>query len=334
MVNTPFMSARESLVALFGLDNMRQKPKSNRGYLQRDNSKLKNYLDNQSIENLFVRLHGMLFTKIGLEHFDETFQSFLDKLLKINTIQCTNNFNRHWMQFYLFLAVINLSGLYNYGNENFIIGKAQATKNTQFLDADPVFAQESRLTFIIMNQFMLKYLESEVSQSGYDASEGCLLYCEIIMLWMVASGIFDGFANDSNNSIWERIMKKSEFPGSWEVLARFLTNIAHQIPPMIKKKILDSVNNDIEQESFVQIQPPPLAEDWELRGISLLQSIYEHNLFERANKPNINFADSEVEDIVNVFYNEEHNFILDQDEKIRRRVRIMELGYILTKVFY
>ncbi|CAB4406875.1 unnamed protein product [Rhizophagus irregularis] len=335
MVNTPFMSTRESLVALFGLDNMRQKPKGNRGYLQRDNSKLKNYLDNQPVENLFVRLHGMLFTKIGLEHFDETFQSFLDKLLKTNTFQRTSNSNRHWMEFYLFLAVINLSGLYNYGNENFIIGKAQAAKNKddiQSLDADPIFAQESRLTFIIMNHFMLKYLESEAYQPGHEVSEGWLLYCEIIMLWMVASGIFDGFANGSNNSTWEKIMRKSDFPGSWEVFARFLTNITHQIPSTTKEKILDSVNNDIEQESIVQIQPPALAEDWELRGISLLQSIYEqHNLFERASKPNINFADSEVEDIINVFYNDEHNFILDQDEKTRRRARIMELGYILTK---
>ncbi|GBC10647.1 hypothetical protein RclHR1_00980024 [Rhizophagus clarus] len=334
MVNTPFMSARESLVALFGLDNMRQKPKSNRGYLQRDNLKIKNYLDNQPVENLFVRLHGMLFTKIGLERFDETFQSFLDKLLKMNTIQCTSNSNRHWMEFYLFLAVINLSGLYNYGNENFIIGKAQAVKNMddiQSLDPDPIFAQESRLTFIIMNQFMLRYLESEIRQPGHDVSEGWLLYCEVIMFWMVTSGVFDGFANGNNNSIWERIMRKSDFPGSWEVFARFLTNITRQLSPMTKEKILDSVNNDTEQESSIQIQPPPLAEDWELRGISLLQSLYEHNLFERANKPNINFADSDVEDIINVFYDDEHKFILDQNEKTRRRVRIVELGYILTK---
>ena len=101
-----------------------------------------------------------------------------------------------------------------------------------------------------------------------------------------------------------------------------------------KEKILKSVNNDItEQEPFIQIQSPPLVEDWELRGISLLQPIYEHNLFEHANSPNINFADSEVEDIINIFYDVEHDFSLDQDEKTRRRVRIMELGYILTKVF-
>ncbi|RIA85715.1 hypothetical protein C1645_781251 [Glomus cerebriforme] len=335
MVNTPFMNAREQLVVLFGraLDNIRQKPKGNRSYLQRDNLKPKNYLDNQPIENLFVRLHGMLFTKIGLEHFDETFQSFLDKLLKMNTIQNTNDSNHHWMEFYLFLAVVNLSGLYNYGsNENSTIGKAiklQATGDIQSLDVDPVLAQESRLTFIIMNKFMLKYLEEyEIYQAGHDVSEGWLLYCEIIMLWMVASGVFDGFANGNNNSVWERIMRKSDFPGSWEIFARFLTNITHQISPLTKEKVLESVNKNTERDSFVQIQPPPLVEDWELRGISLLQPIYEHNLFERASKPNINFSNSEVESI---FCDIEHNFILDQDEKTCRRIRIMELGYILTK---
>src|ERR1051325_9913753 len=126
------MNARESLTVLFGhaLGNIRQKPKSNRSYLQRDSLKSKNHLDNQLIESLFVQLHGMLFTKIELERFDETFQSFLDKLLKM---QNTNSSTNHWMEFCLFLAVINLSGLYNYGNnENFTIGKAtklQATKN-------------------------------------------------------------------------------------------------------------------------------------------------------------------------------------------------------------
>src|SRR2546423_658158 len=106
MVNTPFVNARESLIVLFGnaTGNIRQKSKGNRGYLQRDNLKTKNYLDNQPIESLFVQLHGMLFTKIGLERFDETFQSFLDKLLKMSAIQSTNSFS-HWVEFYLFLAV-------------------------------------------------------------------------------------------------------------------------------------------------------------------------------------------------------------------------------------
>jgi hypothetical protein len=337
MVNTPFMNARESLVVLFGhTTGTKQKSRGNRGSLQKDNL-TKNYLDNQPIESLFVQLHGMLFTKIGLERFDETFQSFLDKLLKMSTIQNTNGSSHHWMEFYLFLAVINLSGLYNYGNENSTISKAiklKETKNTngvKSLDIDSTFVQESRLTFIIMDQFMLKYLESEVDQAKHDISEGWLLYCEIIMLWMAASGIFDGFSDGSNSSTWERIMRRSDFPGSWEVFARFLTNVAHQISPSAKEKLLESVNNDTER-SFAQIQPPPLTEDWELRGISLLQPIYEHNLFDCASRKKINFSNLEVEDITNIFYDVEHKFSLDQDEKTRRRIRIMELGYILTKV--
>jgi len=334
------MNARESLVVLFeanrqlAVGNIRQKQKGNRGYLQKNNLKI---MDNQSIESLFVRLHGILFTKIGLEHFDETFQTFLDKLLKMSNIQSTNSSNCHWIEFYLFLAVINLSSLYNYGNnETSTICQAiklQATKNTnemQSLDVDPAFAQESRLTFIIMNQFMLKYLEC---QEQPDISEGWLLYCEIILLWMVASGVFDSFADGSNNSVWKSVIRKPIFPGSWGILVRFLTKIAHQISPLAKGKILESVDNESEQGSIL-IQPPPLTEDWKLRGISLLQSIYKHNLFERASKPNINFADSDdVEDIINIFNDVEHDFSLNQDEKICRRVRIMELGYILTKVF-
>ncbi|CAI2167480.1 1867_t:CDS:2 [Funneliformis geosporum] len=342
MVNTPFMNARESLVALFEanrqlvVSNVKQKPKGKRGYLQKDNLKTRNYLDNQSCENIFVRLHGMLFTKIGLESFDENFQIFLDKLFKMSVdIQDTDSTNCCWMKFYLFLAVINLSSLYNYGNnEKSTIGQAiklQIKKEDDMepLDIDPAFAQESRITFIIMNQFMSKYLEFENFQDEPEVTEGWLLYCEIILLWMVASGIFNSLTDASNNSVWRSVIRKLIFPGTWGILARFITKIIHQIPPLIKEKILDSVNCDPEQK-FIQIQPPPLTEDWELRGISLLQSIYQHNLFESASKLNINFVDSDVDDIINI-PNVENNFSLDQDEKIRRRVRIMELGCILTK---
>ncbi|CAG8504968.1 12765_t:CDS:2 [Funneliformis caledonium] len=341
MVNTPFMNARESLIALFEsnrqlvVGSVKQNPKGNRGYLQKDNLKTRNLLDNQSIESLFVRLHGMLFTKIGLERFDENFQIFLDKLFKMSAIQSTDS-NKCWIEFYLFLAVINLSSLYNYGNnEKSTIGQAiklQTIKNAndmELLDVDPAFAQESKITFIIMNQFMLKYLESDICQDEPDVSEGWLLYCEIILLWIVASGIFNNLT-EAGNSVWRSVIQKLILPGTWGILARFITKIAHQITPLTKERILDSVNSDPEHRS-IQIQPPPLTEDWELRGISLLQSIYQHNLFESASKLNINFVDTDVEDIINISNDVECNFSLDQDEKIRRRVRIMELGYILTK---
>ncbi|CAG8820892.1 2353_t:CDS:2, partial [Dentiscutata erythropus] len=127
-VNTPFLAARESLIALFesnrkrfsNLTTNKHKQKGRRGYLYRENSQPKSVdvLTKLPIECLFSRLHGMLFTKIGLENFENILKIFLEKLNKWeNPCSIDDSNETRWLETYLKMAVINLSSLYNYGSK-------------------------------------------------------------------------------------------------------------------------------------------------------------------------------------------------------------------------
>ncbi|CAG8796276.1 28038_t:CDS:2 [Gigaspora margarita] len=347
MVNTPYMAAREPLIWLFESNRKRfaslvtnnNKPKQRgRAYSQRENLQSSNKrcdnLNDHSIESLYIRLHGMLFTKVGLEFFDQTLEVFMDKLFRSKNNQTSNNTNgSHWLEFCLQMVVINISSLYNYGNtENSSLRSTTVTDGDlkQTLDLDPTFAEESKLTFGVMYQFMSKYLDSISSQGEFDISEGFLLYCEIVLLWMVANDAFNNSADEPNNFIWRKFLDKSICPNFWETLARFLTKIAHQVSPFTIKEIIEFSSNIEDSNHVERLRPPPLTEDWELRGTSWLQSLYEPYLFKHVSKPSIKFVDDDIEIITNNFHD---NLDLNsgQDAKTRRRARIMELGYLLTK---
>ncbi|CAG8779572.1 1689_t:CDS:2, partial [Racocetra fulgida] len=249
-------------------------------------------------------------------------------------IQSYNDTNGvQWMEFCMRMAVINISSLYNYGNtENSSLRSTTTTDMdfNQILDLDPTFAEESRLTFAVMYQFISKYLDSISFKGEADVSEGLLLYCEIVLLWMVANDVFNNFVDKSKNCIWRKFLDKSICPDFWETLVRFLTKIAHQVSPFTIKEIIEFSSNIEDSNSVDRLRPPPLTEDWELRGISWLQSLYEPYMFEHVPKPYIKFVDDDIEVIINNI-NDNLDLISDQDSKSRRRARIMELGYLLTK---
>ncbi|CAG8755155.1 12600_t:CDS:2, partial [Cetraspora pellucida] len=103
-------------------------------------------LNNQLIESLYIRLHGMLFTEIGLEFIDQILEIFIDILFRLKDIQSYNDTNgTKWL-------------LTTSTNMNF----------NQILDLDPTFAEESRLTFTVMYQLMSKYLDSISFQGEVD----------------------------------------------------------------------------------------------------------------------------------------------------------------------
>ncbi|CAG8605694.1 870_t:CDS:2, partial [Diversispora eburnea] len=335
-VNTPFLAARESLIALFesnrkrfsNLTTNKHKQKGRRGYLYRENSQPKSVdvLTKLPIECLFSRLHGMLFTKIGLENFENILKIFLEKLNKWeNPCSIDDSNETRWLETYLKMAVINLSSMYNYGSKE---GSSHGQVTLSCANTDPAFPEKTRLTFSIMGQFMSKYFETIILQEGVNTSEGWLLYCEVVMLWMVSSGAFDGFGNENHKSIWEA--GRFIFPNFWKILAKFLTKVAHQVSSFTKEEILNSCKNQNHEKISLNLLRPPLSEDWELRGISWLQPLYETYLSDLEVRPHIKFDESESDNTINIIY-EERKLCLDQNAKSQRRARIMELGYILSK---
>ena len=108
---------------------------------------------------------------------------------------------------------------------------------------------------------MSKYLDSISFQGEVDVSEGLLLYCEIVLLWMVANDAFNNFAEKSNNCIWRKFLDKPICPDFWDSLVRFLTEIAHQVSPFTVKEIIEFSSNIEDSNSIDRIRPLPLTED-------------------------------------------------------------------------
>ncbi|KAI8644882.1 hypothetical protein BD408DRAFT_400774 [Parasitella parasitica] len=92
-----FLNARESMLALFegnrrwvqkNIESARTSSNSSKQKQRRSKStKMNVELDKGSVPALFVRLHGMLFTKIGLDEFPRIKRAFFDALFEINHTQ-------------------------------------------------------------------------------------------------------------------------------------------------------------------------------------------------------------------------------------------------------
>ncbi|CAG8461437.1 11868_t:CDS:2 [Ambispora gerdemannii] len=341
LVKTPFIIARESAIPFFEanrqlfIPNVNDtKQKTRRGYLHKresnstcSTSKATKLISNQDIQSLFVRLHGMLFTKIGLENFNETLRIFVHKTSNINYLQKIDKVeNQYFLELCLQLAVINLSSIYCYGNNegSSLIKAIEASindreDNVKILDSDIAFTNGVNITFELMRQFMGNYLSDEVNSEGHDITEGWLLYCEVVLMWMVASCAFDNFAAEFQSSIWEKLSGKAICPRFWETIANFLTKITRQVSAFTKEEIISSNGS---------IFPPPLAEDWELRGICWLRQIHPNNYFkEEIDLLTSNFNAEKLNDYIAPTY----SLKLDPDAKVRRRARIFELGILLAK---
>ncbi|CAG8495753.1 7783_t:CDS:2 [Ambispora leptoticha] len=341
LVKSPFIIARESAIPFFEANRQLfiqnandAKQKTRRGYLHKRESSLTcntpkatKLISNQDIQSLFVRLHGMLFTKIGLENFNETLRTFMHKTSNINYLQKIDKIeNQYFLELCLQMAVINLSSIYCYGNNegSSLIKAIEASINdreneVKILDSDIAFINGANITFELMRQFMGNYVCDEINSEEHDITEGWLLYCEVVLMWMAASCAFDNFAAESQSSIWEKLFGKAICPRFWETVAKFLTKITRQVLAHTKEKIITSNGC---------IFPPPLAEDWELRGICWLRQIHPNNYFkEEIDLLTSNFNVENINDYIAPMY----SLKLDPDSKVRRKARIFELGILLTK---
>ncbi|SCV69696.1 BQ2448_1090 [Microbotryum intermedium] len=113
----PYVSARESILPLFEEEHQTRRTQS-------DVSKAE----------LFVHLHGMLFTKISLDDFDETLGRLLEKFREESVV--IRKADRDWSALgsdasapfgdveWFMLGVINISALLQYGAEDGVLNKA------------------------------------------------------------------------------------------------------------------------------------------------------------------------------------------------------------------
>ncbi|CAG8670841.1 20533_t:CDS:2, partial [Cetraspora pellucida] len=180
---------------------------------------------------------------LGLEFFDQNLEIFIDKLFRLKDI--------------IFRVIMIQMGQ----------------------DLDPTFAEESRLTFTVIYQFMSKYLDSISFQCEIDDFEGLLLYYEIVLLWMVANDAFNNFAEKSNNCIRRKFLDKSIYLDFRDSFVRFLTEIAHQVSPFTIKEIIEFPSNIEDSNSIDRNENPSnlYTEDDETSPVTTKSTDFSNN---------------------------------------------------------
>ena len=340
MVKIPFLTARESLVLFFEnnrkrFNSLESSPTKAKGESMQSRSNSTTFssepAEHQTFLGLFVRLHGMLFTKIGLEHFEEIEQAFL-------LLVCTDNDDRapaecQSCDLFLKMATINLSSFYDYGSKEASSFKhaLRSFDNTENnYAADLAFSQVCRLTFKLMYKFMLKYTSFDANSGPNPTSEGWILYIEVVLLWMVGSGVFKTNAEDVRKNVWDIMIGNSILSGFWSALAGFLTHIAEEVA--LTKEIVTDLLDERNSASKFLLRNPVLPEDWELRGIVWLERVYSPKLSEDDTKSLIRSIENQDAQLLIESVRPRYSSWLNQDVVKGRRYRILELGIILSEV--
>jgi hypothetical protein len=337
MVKSPFLAARESLVLFFENSRKRFLALESSTTVMKGgsrNSRVTHKIDEQqTVYTLFVRLHGMLFTKIGLEYFEEIEQALLQRV-HIDSddklpMEC------QWCDLYFKMAVINLSSFYDYGSTEtssfkHAIKSHDDTEEHQTVAADIAFSQACRLTFKLMHELMLKYNDLDANFQTRSASEGWILYSEIVLLWMVTSGVFKRPVEEHRESVWQVMISRSILAEFWPELARFLTLIAGEVASA-KGKIVGLLNVGNTDDEYL-LRYPVLPEDWKLRGIVWLERIYSSKLFEEDTELFVKCVKDQNDQLLRESVEMSYSSWLLEDVVLHRRIRILELGIIVSHV--
>lgn len=107
MVTHEFPTARESILGLFDLASQRRQERKRSG-------------KGEAVMDLFVRLHGMLFTRIELDKFDEVLDDFIRKIgEEVGQVD--------WM----IMAAVNIAGMMQYGSSEGVIRKGLAQEGAE-----------------------------------------------------------------------------------------------------------------------------------------------------------------------------------------------------------
>ncbi|KWU43213.1 hypothetical protein RHOSPDRAFT_19915 [Rhodotorula sp. JG-1b] len=155
----PYLSARESILPLFEEEHQARRTQSD-----------------VTQHELFVHLHGMLFTKISLDDFDECLERFLERLRQegwaLNkarddtTAMTTTHLDdapvfgdREWCM----LGIINIAALLQYGTEDGVLRKLMAPETGDKAEADGDGS--------VASPSITDNLEDDGSELGFDADD-------------------------------------------------------------------------------------------------------------------------------------------------------------------
>ncbi|RCH87414.1 hypothetical protein CU098_006626, partial [Rhizopus stolonifer] len=230
-----FLNARESMLILF---------EGNRRWIQKYTTKRSKQPIDIAIPALFVRLHGMLFTKIGLDEFPQIKRIFFNTLFETKTEahvmaeRCgvslqkpsrmgkINSFSASHL-FWFEMIVLCLSSLYTYDYANSKLTKLISLYSTKVFDPDSLdqyepllnelresvlFTYEIDLTCQMAVELLQRYLNPSLPppkvpmlpKLPHVSFQFKQMYIEILLHWMVLNGIC--IRTKELPSLWERLV--------------------------------------------------------------------------------------------------------------------------------
>ncbi|KAL0091817.1 hypothetical protein J3Q64DRAFT_1875252 [Phycomyces blakesleeanus] len=298
-----FLNAREGVVVLFENNrrwftkhletvqstqrNSRQRPRKNdtrrnlREVLPRQESEA---MRSEGIAGMFVRLHGMLFTKIGLDQFPQVKRRFFDALFPTDipredrVLVKSGEMTKDGLQrpnsrtlsgeemFWFEMAIICISSLHSYDYSSSKLSKLI------LLNTRRLYGQDSKENDTSVT------VEEDMTSIEESVKEPWLLYIELLLHWMVVncmcakppSSPYD--LPNNQVSLWEAIVgpivpdliekskqgpemrngiQSSISPAFWPLLLEFLNKLLASLPEEHKYDLVNKyvMEDDKETES-------------------------------------------------------------------------------------
>ncbi|KAI8088872.1 uncharacterized protein BX664DRAFT_264108 [Halteromyces radiatus] len=279
-----FLNAREGLITLF--ENNRQwqakvSPKQQqqqqqqrskrRQYRKRKGSEVNLVSSDKLVTGLFIRLHGMLFTRIDLDSFMYTKRRYFETLFPMDDdtsptttttatpLSVDTTLSGQHM-FWLETILMNLSALYNYDYASSTLAKAVTLNKMRCMGCDLIKPQQEELDEFLdtLNDSLL--FEKNVDVVN-DEQAPWLIYIQVLLQWLAVTGIGirpttcgDG-NKDGLKSMWETVVgnvmdhpydnKKNskdqiKMTGSfWRLLMSFLTQTLHGLPDNLRYQVIN-----------------------------------------------------------------------------------------------
>ncbi|KAI9274920.1 hypothetical protein EDC94DRAFT_509841 [Helicostylum pulchrum] len=232
------------------------------------------------IPALFVRLHGMLFTKIGLDEFASIKTCYFDTLFEKNNGEtpgliiddskpATNDSNQlsESHLFWFETIILCLSSLYTYDYANSKLTKLISINSTKIFYPDNNTDEQQQHQF----QSLLEDLGESILftyEIDLTYNQAWLVYIEILLHWMVLNGVC--IRSPDRVSLWESLVGDIGYDlishqgkrfdddthnckissSFWPLLLHFLNKLLSELPEeekydMVNKHLMQDDNNNV-----------------------------------------------------------------------------------------
>ncbi|KAF7347164.1 PINc domain-containing protein [Mycena venus] len=279
----PFSASRESVLPLWSVT-----------------AQVRRALPEATTIDLFLLLHGMLFTNIHLDEFEPTLERFIERL------EIDGADEREWIM----MAVVNICAVLEYGNPDGVLKKARAVDilpgyraiMARRAAAAPAMSEPGPAPFHFASQLMFAMLRHVLQRSLNPYTTVVLTFLATVLKH-------------------PQMLSAMERRVPWGDLATFFTSIPRHI--MASQGLMEPRTSRKRWPSLTA-GCVPLPEDWCLRGMEWVEKVYQQGFWKTAEGRH---TETEVLDSIVA-----GTFKVDDAELARRSVRVVRCAVGIADV--